>query len=292
MSTVYGSRPVKRQRRTQAELSNIHAALYTYAEEHRPVTVRQLFYAMSVQGIVPKEETGYKVVQRELLKLRRSGALPYHWISDNTRWMTKPRSFSSLKEAAIHTVRTYRRAVWLDAPAYIEVWCEKDALAGVIAEETGPYDVPLMVARGFSSETFLYSTGERAAQEGRPCHFYYFGDHDPSGVVIPRKIEEGIRRHAPHAEIHFQRVGITEEQVSAWNLPTRPTKQSDSRSKSFRGESCELDALPPAQLRALVRACIESHINPRTLEEIKRQEQEEKETWLAAWGLLDEGGAA
>jgi hypothetical protein len=29
-------------------------------------------------------------------------------------------------------------------PVYVEVWCEKDALAGVLLEETEVYDVPLM----------------------------------------------------------------------------------------------------------------------------------------------------
>ena len=36
-------------------------------------------------------------------------------------------------------------------PVYVEVWCEKDALAGVLMEETEVYDVPLMVAKGYSS---------------------------------------------------------------------------------------------------------------------------------------------
>jgi hypothetical protein len=39
-----------------------------------------------------------------------------------------------------------------DAEVYIEIWCEKDALAGVILPVSREYDVPLMVARGFSSD--------------------------------------------------------------------------------------------------------------------------------------------
>ena len=40
----------------------------------------------------------------------------------------------------------YRRDLWAAMPVYVEVWCEKDALAGVIMEETYPWHVPLMVA--------------------------------------------------------------------------------------------------------------------------------------------------
>ena len=53
-------------------------------------------------------------------------------------------------------------------PVYVEVWCEKDALAGVLLEETEPYDVPLMVAKGYSSISFLHSAADIALQFGVP----------------------------------------------------------------------------------------------------------------------------
>jgi hypothetical protein len=46
------------------------------------------------------------------------------------------------------------------------------------------------------------------------------------------------------------------------NLPTRPTKATDSRAKLFSGESVEVDAIPPKVLRALVSDCITRHIDP------------------------------
>jgi hypothetical protein len=36
------------------------------------------------------------------------------------------------------------------------------------------------------------------------------------------------RRQAPDAEIHFKRLAVTPEQIPAWDLPTRPTKASDT----------------------------------------------------------------
>ena len=54
----------------------------------------------------------------------------------------------------------YRRDLWAAMPVYVEVWCEKDALAGVLLEETELYDVPLMVARGYSSVSFLHSAAK------------------------------------------------------------------------------------------------------------------------------------
>jgi hypothetical protein len=52
--------------------------------------------------------------------------------------MRKPRTHSSLIEALQRTAETYRRAVWDNQDAYVEVWLEKDALAGVLYEITAP----------------------------------------------------------------------------------------------------------------------------------------------------------
>ncbi len=82
--------------------------------------------------------------------------------------MRKPRSFSGIEHAIEATARTYRRALWDDTDAYAEIWLEKDALAGVVVDVTEKYDVPLMVARGYSSLSFLYSAAE--AMAGRTGH--------------------------------------------------------------------------------------------------------------------------
>lgn len=55
---------------------------------------------------------------------------------------------------------------------------------------------------------------------------------------------------------------MTLDQIRDWNLHTRPTKQSDSRAKGFSDISVELDAIPPDQLRAMVRDAIEEHLPP------------------------------
>src|SRR5262249_54530388 len=148
-------------------------------------------------------------VVRLLTEMRRDKTVPYSWISDNTRWMRKPSTYTGLSQFLRHTANFYRRDLWANSDVYVEVWCEKDALAGVVLEETALYDVPLMVSRGFSSDTYLQSSAETIIDEGKPTYIYQFGDHDPSGVWIARKIEEGLRYHAPHAEIHFERVAVT-----------------------------------------------------------------------------------
>ncbi len=68
------------------------------------------------------------------------------------------------------------------------------------------------------------------------------------------------------------------EQIEEWKLPTRPTKRTDTRARNFAGESVEVDAIPPADLRDLCRVCIEQHIDQHTLERTQLVEQAERDT--------------
>ena len=177
--------------------------------------------------------------------------LPYGWIADNTRWQRKPRTFDSIEDALQETAHLYRKALWSDADCYVEIWLEKDALSGVIYPITSLYDVPLMVARGYASLSFLHDAAEYIGTLSVPTYIYHLGDYDPSGVNAGEKIEQTLRELAPAAKIHFQRLAVTPEQIKNWNLPTRPTKASDTRSKGFGDISVELDAIDPETLRNL-----------------------------------------
>jgi len=152
--------------------------------------------------------------------------------------------------------------------------------------------VPLMVSRGFSSDTYLHSAAETIMAQGKPTYIYHFGDHDPSGVWIARKTEQGLRRHAgDDAEIHFERIAVTPEQIEEWNLPTRPTKRDgNTHARDFDGDSVELDAIPAADLRELVRECIEQHIDQTQFKVLQQAEASEREL-LLQWSRQIKAGS-
>ena len=282
----------KRFRRTKATVTSIRAAIRKILEEDHPQTVRQVFYALTVRGVIKKQEIEYhRTVIRLLVEMRENGDVPFDWIADNTRWMRKPSTFTSPGEMLHAGAKGYRRDLWASNPVYVEIWCEKDALAGVLVEETGPYDVPLMVARGYSSISFLHSAAKAIEAKGKPAHIYHFGDLDPSGVDAARDIEAKLRRYAPGAEIHFERPAVTREQVERWNLPTRPTKMTDSRAKKFVGTSVELDAIPAAELRRLVKETIERHIDKQQINLLRIAETSEREL-IAKWASALRGDTA
>ena len=281
VATAFRTRQIKRHRSTKAEVEARREALLDIIADGKPMTVRQVFYQATVHGLVEKAETGYSKVQTDLTLMRRDGSLPYDWLADNTRWQRKPRTFNSVEDALRETAAFYRKSLWADADSYVEIWMEKDALAGVLYPITSMYDVPLMVARGYASLSFLYSAAEEIDRLGYECsiptYIYHLGDFDPSGVNAGEKIEETLREMAPNAEIHFKRIAVTTEQIAEWDLPTRPTKNSDSQSKNFGDISVELDAIDPNTLRGLVQETIERHLPRRQFEILKAAEQSERE---------------
>jgi hypothetical protein len=274
---IYDPSLIKRYRSTKAEVRDRRDRLFEIVAEMRPMTVRQVFYQASVRGLVEKSESGYAKVQNDLVLGRRAGVLPYGWIADNTRWQRKPRTFDSVRQALEDTARLYRKALWIEVDAYVEVWLEKDALAGVVLPITAAYDVPLMVARGYASLSFLHGAAEYISELEVPTYIYHLGDFDPSGINAGEKIEETLRELAPDADIEFERIAVTPEQIADWNLPTRPTKRTDSRAKNFGDISVELDAIEPNMLRGLVEEVIQLHLAPDQLKILKIAEESERE---------------
>lgn len=292
---IYESRPTKGgRRRSKAEIENIKVALYESALINRPATVRQIFYQLVSQGVIEKKESEYKgTVVRLLTIMRKNGEVPYRWIADNSRWMRKPDSHNNIRAALEDSILYYRRSLWRDADAYVEIWLEKEALSGVLYPVTSEWDVPLMVTRGYPSLSFLFEAADAIKRIDKPAFLYYFGDRDPSGVDIPRHVEESIRKLSPYSEVYFECVAVTPEQIKHWHLQTRPTKKTDARAKNFEGESVEVDAIEPGELRALVEDCITGHLGNDALARNKITEQAERESgaaFLNSWQKsLDSG---
>ena len=113
---VYEPRPVKRARSTQAQLAEVRRAIVAAVEADAPVTLRGVFYRVVSMGAVPKTEKAYKQVTRELLKLRRDGAVRYDDITDGSRWTMRAETWSGLDEMLADAAVSYRRALWHDQP--------------------------------------------------------------------------------------------------------------------------------------------------------------------------------
>ena len=259
-------------------MAALRLQLFEIVSEDPPMLVRQVFYQAVARGVVEKTEGQCTSIKRELGRMRSDGTIPYEWITDSTRWMRRPTTYGSVRDCLEQTARIYRRSVWADLDCRVEIWLEKEALAGVLVPITDEWDVPLMVCRGYPSTSFVHAAGEAITNAELKTFIYYFGDHDPSGRNIAATTEKKLRQFSAGVDVYFESVAVTPEQIVELSLLTRPTKKSDPRSKKWRGgESVEVDAIPPSRLRELTRECIERHIPDGHMDVLEQAESSERD---------------
>lgn len=179
---VYEASPVKRQRRTKAQLDAIDDAIIAAVAEDAPVSLRGVYYRVVSAGAVEKTEQGYQLVGRELLKLRRARRVSYRDISDGTRATFRPDTWTHVDQMLEDAASSYRRALWHDQDTEVMIFSEKDAITGVVLGETTRWDVPLGIARGYASETFAWSVAISVAaslmnDKNGPAEFRAPGRH-------------------------------------------------------------------------------------------------------------------
>jgi hypothetical protein len=289
-----GTDYVRRAPSYHGDIARLQKSLYDIAEEQQPMTVRQLFYQATVRGLVPKSDEGYEQVRIQLRDMRDAAYLPddktlvmpVEWIVDNSRQHRERQHFTDPKAALDWAAQTYRKDFWHDADERVLIVVEKDALAGTIFDVTEPYDVPVIVPRGYSSISYAARIVEEMEdREDQEVFIYYFADFDPSGQDAQRAFEDRLRMMLPmRFEFIVESAAITPTQIEKYELSAagRDTKVTDSRTPGFFSEygngqlSYELDALPPNVLRQIVLDCIKNHVGDDLHEERLAAEREDR----------------
>ena len=237
--------------RTESQVTEARSAILELLGKENPMTVRQTFYALlglatdvydrrehARTTIICKDERDYKgFVMRLLGEMREDGSLPWEYISDESRWMRKPESYPDLHGALTSLKDDLILDKWHRQDVRVEVWCEKNALSGILYPVTKKFDVPFMVGAGFSSKTFLHDAAMAAVQTGKHTYIGYVGDHDPSGDHIVKRMERDLNRYAKDAvEFHIVKLAVSPEQIIEFKLPTRPTKtKGNAHAKQWNG---------------------------------------------------------
>ena len=135
--TVYRARPIKRERRSKAQVEQLDRQIKDVIAEDHPQSVRHIFYRMTDPRLpepVEKSDRGYRHVQDRVVKLRRSGRLSYGWISDTTRRGYHVSTFEGTSDFVRRMAGLYRADLWAQSDWYVEVWCESRSIAGVIQD--------------------------------------------------------------------------------------------------------------------------------------------------------------
>jgi hypothetical protein len=299
---LFGARTISwggRGRRPKDEMDYIRFHLYLRTAQEKPATVRSIYYRAESRGVVPKTESAYRTVQQLFLRMRRQKLLPWGWITDASRRMWGRRRFKTLKEYAEYVASNYYADYWSDLDHNVEVWCEKDAMYGVLAPVVvEKYSLNLYVSKGQTSESYLYEAAETMREDGRPAIVYILSDFDPGGFRIARKIENGLQEHlGDEVLVTARKIAVTREQIEdpALDIPTRGVKKDDPNAREFvalYGDvSAELEAIPSNTLRGMVERHLRSHITPERLKVLKLAEEEERKVLEQLEDLIGRGAA-
>lgn len=269
-------------------------AAYEILELEKPCTLRQLYYRAVSLGLLRPEQSEYKRLGTLMTRAREIGKFPRTWIVDHTRATLKPSSWSGLNDYTDTVRRSYRKDYWASLEHHVEIFVEKDAIAGTIQPVTGENDVALRVCRGYSSVSFAGEIADEWSEIRKPIFAYYLGDYDPSGFDIERDLREKLERYSgkvcrgdvenPGRDgFAWNRLGVRLEDFDEFDLVRLPLKTDDRRCKGFIAEhgasGAEVDAIPPTELRRRVEQAINDHIDVDRWNKLIRVEELERQTF-------------
>ena len=279
--TVYRASPIKRDRRSKDRMTMLDNQIIAVLREDHPQSVRHVFYRMTDPRLsepVEKSDRGYRHVQDRCVKLRRAGLIPYNWIADMSRQGYFTNTYSDAGGFIRQMGGLYRADLWRDAESRCEVWAESRSIASVILADCKDLAVDLYPCGGFTSLSFVHAAAQfhNASHDKRPLVIVYVGDYDPAGVLIDVALQRELREHLrADIELDFRRIGINEEQVELYDLPTKPRKDGDKRSQHVTF-SVEAEAMPARDLRGILRLEVESLLPENALDVAKVAEQSER----------------
>lgn len=280
-STIYRAGTLKRNRRTNDQVEQLDQQIIDVLKEDHPQSVRHVFYRMTDPRLpepVEKSDRGYRHVQARCVALRRSGRVRYDWFSDMSRRGYFVDTFNDASEFITRVKGLYRADLWRDADCRCEVWSESRSIASILMDDCDELAVSLFPCGGFSSLSFVHSAAEHHNYSGdkRPLQVLYIGDYDAAGVLIDVSLEKELREHLrPDIDLRFDRIGINPEQIAAYDLPTKPRKETDKRSQHI-SISVEAEAMPAKILRGILRDKIECLLPAGALTIAKVAEESER----------------
>lgn len=232
-----------------------------YADQGFMLTVRQLYYQFVARSLIPNTMQSYKRLASIINDGRLAGEIDWEAIEDRTRNLDDSPHWDSPASILGVCARTFALDKWTDQDYRVEVWIEKEALAGVIEPICRTLDVPFLACRGYVSQSEMWVAAQRLhdamTNEQTPV-IIHLGDHDPSGIDMTRDIRDRLDLLGGNTsgQLIVNRIALNMDQVEEYQPPPNPAKMTDSRFEGYvveyGDESWELDALEPKMMSTLI----------------------------------------
>jgi len=297
-------------------ISSANEIIQEYKQIRLQLTLRQLYYQFVSRDLIRNNQTEYKRLGSIINDARMAGEIDWDAIEDRTRnSIGHDGSRESPKHIFEVCAEGYSTEWWKDQPYYVEVWVEKEALAGVIEPVCDRLRVRSFACKGYTSQSEMYAAGLRireAIENDKKVKIIHLGDHDPSGIDMTRDIEDRLimfgfpapgccdivnikngtscsdcadwycRTQDKDIPIKIERIALNITQIHQYNPPPNPAKSTDGRfkayQKKFGDSSWELDALEPTILQELIRDAINDVIDRDKWKESRDYEETERQS--------------
>jgi hypothetical protein len=187
---------------TSSKIGALRKTVYDLMREHEgagedalPTSNRFLFYELVQRGVLPKhgDQQGARrpdqILHEALTDLREAGLVPWAWLVDETRSFEDYTGWSSVREAAISSVKHARLDPWSGRAPLILT--ESRSLAGVLRRLIREYSVKIAATNG-QVGGFLHTEIAPTLSEGD--RVMYAGDFDWQGGQIEANTRRVLER--------------------------------------------------------------------------------------------------
>jgi hypothetical protein len=204
-----------------------------------------------------------------------------HHIANKIHTFSNPKHFFTFVRVWLDlTSENYHSDLWGNQGQYLAIFVEKDALARIFEEVAEPYQVPIVVARGNSSDSqlvdFIDYMNSKPMNQSTLIQVY--SDLDPQGDVIAgdiiakNEIQPQLDRRLHAYGFHnfkTEREAILSPQITPYslqkNIPDLAKTMRDTNAPQFyklhgNYDFYELDAFDTNDLKLIIRSNIEDHI--------------------------------
>jgi hypothetical protein len=275
----------------RAMVAEANAICADYQRQGYDLTLRQLYYQFVSRALIPNNQRSYDQLGAVVNRARMAGLMDWNYIVDRTRNLQSLSHWTTPGGVIRSAAQSYANNLWADQDEVVEVWVEKEALAGIVDRAASAWDCSWFSCRGYVSQSEMWAAGRRILdyiEAGKRVTILHLGDHDPSGIDMTRDIRDRLttfwsidyfRKYRAELEagdittvaqvvehvgeglvgdpLTVNRIALNREQVDLYQPPPNPAKMSDSRATGYVDEhgyqSWELDALDPATLDALIQ---------------------------------------
>lgn len=263
-------------RSTLSIINQANEIIEEYQADGYDLTLRQIYYQFVSRDLIANKQSEYKRLGSIISDGRLAGLIDWNAIEDRTRNLKENSHWNNPGEIVSAAARGFRMDRWSGQDYHVEVWIEKEALVGIIADICRELDVSYFACKGYVSQSEMWNASERLESYENPV-IIHLGDHDPSGIDMTRDIDDRQDLFVSEC-VKVRRIALNMDQVDEYNPPPNPAKLSDTRSNGYiqryGNESWELDALEPRIMRNLIEKTVLEYRNEDKYQEVLDQENE------------------